>query len=332
MKTSTQLAQAQTRTLWYAERPFAYRCRDDYQKRMMIGLLVVFAILSLAMVSYFLSVAFSEPVTVREREKIQVGIIDPPPPPPAVEDNKPTPTATGSSGSSDLLTVNTSTATGRQAVQQIVEQTLSNALQEMAGNAGLLREGQQGPPVAIEGAQGGLLDATSGGSLRMSGLTGLTQSGLTTNQGASLSYEQGAQTLNGNLSKNNLGGSEGNRVSIAKRGTLTLRETDRRLQIQSGGRGKEEILAVVRSYQPAIYGAYKEARQAAGGSLKGSAVLRIIIAPDGAVRSAEVIQCSINDENFKRLLASKARKMQFSKIASAAMQQVDIPYEFGEEN
>jgi TonB family protein len=103
------------------------------------------------------------------------------------------------------------------------------------------------------------------------------------------------------------------------------------LQVQAGGRSKEEILATVQSYKAAVYAAYSEARNAAGGSLKGSAVVRIIIAPDGSVRSAEIVQCSINNDNFKRQLVAKVRNMRFSEIKSSTMQQVDIPYEFSEE-
>lgn len=327
MKTVAQLAQMQTGMRWYAERPFAYRCRDEYQQRMSIGLIVAVILMGLSLGSYFISTAIIEPVSPKPKE-IRVDIIDPPPPPPAPEDNKPSQPSTGSPNS-DIMTVNTSTSAARAAVEQNVSKMLTAVLNNSI-NSGLLVEGHQGPPVPQENAQGGLLSNQQGGKMRMSG-TSLMPSGLTTNQGP-FAYQQGAQVLNSNLNKKELGGSEGNRFTIAKRGTLTIRESDRRLQIQTGGRSKEEILATVRSYQAAIQSVYAEARQAAGGPLKGSAVVRLVIAPDGAVRSAEVVQCSINSDTFKRLLAAKARKMQFSKIASATLQQVDIPYEFGEED
>ncbi len=325
MKTVAQLAQMQTGMRWYAERPFAYRCRDEYQQRMTIGLIVAVILMGLSLGSYFISTSIIEPLPPKPKE-IRVDIIDPPPPPPAPEDNKPSQPSTHSSNS-DIITVNTGTSAGRAAVEQNVNNTIEQALHNSI-NSGLLVEGHQGPPVPQEGAQGGLLDNQQGGEMRMSG-TSPMPSGLTTNQGP-LAYEQGAQALKFDLNKEKLGGNEGNRVTITKRGTLTIRESDRRLQIQTGGRSKEEILATVRSYQAAIQSVYTEARQAAGGPLRGSAVVRLVIAPDGAVRSAEVVQCSINNDNFKRALAAKARKMQFSKIASATLQQVDIPYEFGE--
>ncbi|PIO47209.1 MAG: hypothetical protein CMR00_11605 [[Chlorobium] sp. 445] len=326
MKTVAQLAQMQTKMRWYAERPFAYRCRDEYQQRMTIGLIVAAILMCLSLGSYFISTSIIEPLPHKPKE-IWIDIIDPPPPP-APENNKPSQPTTGSPNS-DIITVNTGTSAGRAAVEQSVNNTITAAFSD-AINSGLLAEGHQGPPVPQEGTQGGLLSNQQGGEMKMSG-TSLMPSGLTTNQGP-LAYLQGAQVLKSDLNNEKLGGNEGNRVTIAKRGTLTIRESDRRLQIQTGGRSKEEILATVRSYQAAIQSVYTEARQAAGRALKGNAVVRLVIAPDGAVRSAEVVQCSINNDNFKRALVAKARKMQFSKIAGATLQQVDIPYEFGEED
>ncbi len=330
----TSQGQAQVAMLWYAERPFAYRCREEYQQRMIIGLIVALGILGLSLASYMLYNAIVEPMPIDPSpQKIVVGSLDVPPPPITPErtemEKKTQPT--GANDADNLLNINTGTAQGRQAVERSVENTMSALLSQMAGGTGLFAENSGGIPTPTEGAQGGLLTSQQGGVMRMDGTTGTQASGLTGANGP-IAFESGAQVLQpGELTKGKLGGSEGNRMEVSKRGTLVIRETDRRLQVQSGGRRKEEILATVQSYKNAIYAVYNEARNAAGGSLKGSAVVRIIIAPDGSVRSAEIVQCSINNDNFKRQLVAKVRKMQFSEIKSSTMQQVDIPYEFSEE-
>ncbi len=327
----TSQGQAQVAMLWYAERPFAYRCREEYQQRMIIGLIVALGILGLSLASYMLYNAIVEPMPIDPSpQKIVVGSLDVPPPPitpERIEKQQPT----GANGADNPLNINTGTAQGRQAVERSVENTMSALLSQMAGGTGLFAENSGGIPTPTEGAQGGLLTSQQGGVTRMGGTTGTQASGLTGANGP-IAFESGAQTLQpGELTKGKLGGSEGNRMEVSKRGTLVIRETDRRLQVQSGGRRKEEILATVQSYKNAIYAVYNEARNAAGGSLKGSAVVRIIIAPDGSVRSAEIVQSSINNDNFKRQLVAKVRKMRFSEIKSSTMQQVDIPYEFSEE-
>ncbi len=330
----TSQGQAQVAMLWYAERPFAYRCREEYQQRMIIGLIVALGILGLSLASYMLYNAIVEPMPIDPSpQKIVVGSLDVPPPPITPErtemEKKTQPT--GANDADNLLNINTGTAQGRQAVERSVENTMSALLSQMAGGTGLFAENSGGIPTPTEGAQGGLLTSQQGGVMRMDGTTGTQASGLTGANGP-IAFQSGAQVLQpGELTKGKLGGSEGNRMEVSKRGTLVIRETDRRLQVQSGGRRKEEILATVQSYKNAIYAVYNEARNAAGGSLKGSAVVRIIIAPDGSVRSAEIVQCSINNDNFKRQLVAKVRKMQFSEIKSSTMQQVDIPYEFSEE-
>ncbi len=332
MKTSQ--GQAQVTMLWYAERPFAYRCREEYQQRMIIGLIVALGILGLSFGSYMLYNAIVEPIPIDPPpQKIVVGSLDVPPPPITPErtemEKKTQPT--GANDADNPLNINTGTAQGRQAVERSVENRVSALLSQMAGGTGLLAENSDGIPTPTEGAQGGLLTSQQGGVTRMDGTTGTTASGLTGANGP-IAFESGAQTLlPTGLTKDKLGGGEGNRVTVSKRGTLVIRETDRRLQVQAGGRRKEEILATVQSYKNAIYAVYNEARSAAGGSLKGSAVVRIIIAPDGSVRNAEIVQCSINNDNFKRQLVAKVRKMRFSEIKSSTMQQVDIPYEFSEE-
>jgi len=327
----TSQGQAQVAMRWYAERPFAYRCRDEYQQRMIIGLIVALGILALVLGSYMLYNAIVEPIPIDPpKPKIMVGSLDVPPPPVTAERTE-MEKKTLPNNADNVLNINTGTSQGRQAVERSVENTMSALLSQMAGGTGLFAENPAGIPTPTEGAQGGLLTSQQGGVTRMDGTTGLQPSGLTGANGP-MAFESGAQTLQpGELNKGKLGGSEGNRMEISKRGTLVIRETDRRLQVQAGGRSKEEILATVQSYKAAVYAAYSEARNAAGGSLKGSAVVRIIIAPDGSVRSAEIVQCSINNDNFKRLLVAKVRKMRFSEIKNSAMQQIDIPYEFSEE-
>jgi TonB family protein len=327
----TSQGQAQVAMLWYAERPFAYRCREEYQKRMIIGLIVALGILGLSLASYMLYNAIVEPMPIDPSpQKIVVGSLDVPPPPitpERIEKQQPT----GANGADNLLNLNTSTVQGRRAVERSLENTMSALLSQITDGTGPFTENPDGMPKPTEGAQGGLLTSQQGGVTRMDGTTGTQASGLTGANGP-MAFESGAQTLQpGELTKGKLGGGEGNRMVVSKRGTLVIRETDRRLQVQSGGRRKEEILATVQSYKNAIYAVYNEARNAAGGSLKGSAVVRIIIAPDGSVRSAEIVQCSINNDNFKRQLVAKVRKMRFSEIKSSTMQQVDIPYEFSEE-
>jgi len=316
---------------WYAERPFAYRCRDEYQQRMIIGLIVALGILALVLGSYMLYDAIVEPIPIDPpKPKIVVDPLDVPPPPVTAERTE-MEKKTLPNNADNVLNINTGTSQGRRAVERSWENTMSALLRQITDGTGPFTENPDGMPKPTEGARGGLLTSQQGGVTRMDGTTGLQPTGLTEANGP-MAFESGAQTLQPvELNKGKLGGGEGNRMVVSKRGTLVIRETDRRLQVQSGGRRKEEILATVQSYKNAIYAVYNEARNAAGGSLKGSAVVRIIIAPDGSVRSAEIVQCSINNDNFKRQLVAKVRNMRFSEIKSSTMQQVDIPYEFSEE-
>lgn len=327
----TSQGQAQVAMRWYAERPFAYRCRDEYQQRMIIGLIVALGILALVLGSYMLYDAIVEPIPIDPpKPKIVVDPLDVPPPPVTAERTE-MEKKTLPNNADNVLNINTGTSQGRRGVERSWENTMSALLRQITDGTGPFTENPDGMPKPTEGARGGLLTSQQGGVTRMDGTTGLQPTGLTEANGP-MAFESGAQTLQPvELNKGKLGGGEGNRMVVSKRGTLVIRETDRRLQVQSGGRRKEEILATVQSYKNAIYAVYNEARNAAGGSLKGSAVVRIIIAPDGSVRSAEIVQCSINNDNFKRQLVAKVRNMRFSEIKSSTMQQVDIPYEFSEE-
>ncbi len=330
MKTKTSEIGSQVVLRWYAERPFAYKIREEYQKRMMIGFALGASLFALAILSYFVSGALAGGEVVVNRKPVVINVqADPPPPPSEVQKQEVTEAATGEIGG-DAVVTSSQAAAVSEAVSAGVEAALGEALA-----SGLLAEASSGIPTAMEGATGdaGFLGSTSAGGLRglgAAGVGGLGSTGLGGGDGSGIGF--GVQGAGGGLggpgSASGLGGGTGKGLGVGRSGKLALNTNFAKLNVGSGGRSKEEIAAVVRANQQAVYACYAEAR--AAGDLKGSMVIRVLIAPDGAVRDAQVVKTSITNQNMQRCIVGKMRRMKFKPISGSTIQQVDIPYDFSD--
>jgi TonB family protein len=330
MKTKTSEIGSQVALRWYAERPFAYRIREEYRKRMTIGFVLGVSLFAAALLSYFISGAFAGGEVVERRKPVVINVqADPPPPPSEVQRQEVAETATGEIGGGAVVTAGQAAALS-EAVSAGVEAALGEALA-----SGLLAEAGSGIPTAMEGAVGdaGFLGSTSAGGLRglgAVGVGGLGSTGLGGGDGSGIGF--GGQGIGGGLggpgSAAGLGGGAAKGLGIGRAGKLALSTNFAKLSVGTGGRSKEEIAAVVRANQQAVYACYAEAR--AAGELKGSMVIRILIAPDGAVRDAQVVKTSITNQNMQRCIVGKMRRMKFKPISNNVIQQVDIPYDFSD--
>ncbi len=330
MKTKTSEIGSQVALRWYAEKPFAYKIREEYQKRMTIGFVLGISLFAAALLSYFISGALEGGEVVEKRKPVVINVqADPPPPPSEVQKQEVTEAATGEIGG-DAVVTSSQAAAVSEAVSAGVEAALGEALA-----SGLLAEASSGIPTAMEGATGdaGFLGSTSAGGLRglgAAGVGGLGSTGLGGGDGSGIGF--GGQGAGGGLggpgSASGLGGGTGKGLGVGRSGKLALNTNFAKLSVGSGGRSKEEIAAVVRANQPAVYACYAEAR--AAGDLKGSMVIRVLIAPDGAVRDAQVVKTSITNQNMQRCIVGKMRRMKFKPISSNTIQQVDIPYDFSD--
>ncbi len=330
MKTKTSEIGSQVALRWYAEKPFAYKIREEYQKRMTIGFVLGISLFAAALLSYFISGALEGGEVVEKRKPVVINVqADPPPPPSEVQKQEVSEAATGDIGG-DAVVTSSQAAAVSEAVSAGVEAALGEALA-----SGLLAEASSGIPTAMEGATGdaGFLGSTSAGGLRGLGATGvggLGSTGLGGGDGSGIGF--GGQGAGGGLggpgSASGLGGGTGKGLGVGRSGKLALNTNFAKLSVGSGGRSKEEIAAVVRANQPAVYACYAEAR--AAGDLKGSMVVRVLIAPDGAVRDAQVVKTSITNQNMQRCIVGKMRRMKFKPISSNTIQQVDIPYDFSD--
>ncbi len=330
MKTKTSEIGSQVALRWYAEKPFAYKIREEYQKRMTIGFVLGISLFAAALLSYFISGALEGGEVVEKRKPVVINVqADPPPPPSEVQKQEVTEAATGEIGG-DAVVTSSQAAAVSEAVSAGVEAALGEALA-----SGLLAEASSGIPTAMEGATGdaGFLGSTSAGGLRglgAAGVGGLGSTGLGGGDGSGIGF--GGQGAGGGLggpgSASGLGGGTGKGLGVGRSGKLALNTNFAKLSVGSGGRSKEEIAAVVRANQPAVYACYAEAR--AAGDLKGSMVVRVLIAPDGAVRDAQVVKTSITNQNMQRCIVGKMRRMKFKPISSNTIQQVDIPYDFSD--
>jgi len=330
MKTKTSEIGSQVALRWYAEKPFAYKIREEYQKRMTIGFVLGISLFAAALLSYFISGALEGGEVVPKRKPVVINVqADPPPPPSEVQKQEVTEAATGEIGG-DAVVTSSQAAAVSEAVSAGVEAALGEALA-----SGLLAEASSGIPTAMEGATGdaGFLGSTSAGGLRglgAAGVGGLGSTGLGGGDGSGIGF--GGQGAGGGLggpgSASGLGGGTGKGLGVGRSGKLALNTNFAKLSVGSGGRSKEEIAAVVRANQPAVYACYAEAR--AAGDLKGSMVVRVLIAPDGAVRDAQVVKTSITNQNMQRCIVGKMRRMKFKPISNNIIQQVDIPYDFSD--
>ncbi len=331
MKTKTSEIGSQVALRWYAEKPFAYKIREEYQKRMTIGFVLGISLFAAALLSYFISGALEGGEVVEKRKPVVINVqADPPPPPSEVQKQEVTEASTGGDIGGDAVVTSSQAAAVSEAVSAGVEAALGEALA-----SGLLAEASSGIPTAMEGATGdaGFLGSTSAGGLRGLGTTGvggLGSTGLGGGDGSGIGF--GGQGVGGGLggpgSASGLGGGTGKGLGVGRSGKLALNTNFAKLSVGSGGRSKEEIAAVVRANQPAVYACYAEAR--AAGDLKGSMVVRVLIAPDGAVRDAQVVKTSITNQNMQRCIVGKMRRMKFKPISSNTIQQVDIPYDFSD--
>ncbi|MDW8019719.1 MAG: AgmX/PglI C-terminal domain-containing protein [Chloroherpetonaceae bacterium] len=332
MKTKTSEIGSQITLRWYAEKPFAYAIREKYQQRMIIGFIFGTSLLALALLSYFISGALEGGEVVEKRKPVVINVqADPPPPPSEVQKQEITETSTGGGEiASDAVVTSSQAAAVSEAVSAGVEAALGEALA-----SGLLAESGGGIPVAMEGAVGdaGFLGSTAAGGLRglgAVGVGGLGSTGLGGGDGSGIGF--GTQGAGGGLagpgSGKGLGGGTGRGLGVGRAGKLALSTNFAKMSVGAGGRSKEEIEAVVKANQPAIYACYVEARQA--GDIKGTMVVRVLIAPDGAVRDAQIVKTSITNQNMQRCIVGKMRRMKFKAISGSTIQQVDIPYDFTE--
>ena len=123
-----------------------------------------------------------------------------------------------------------------------------------------------------------------------------------------------------------MGGGRGRGTGIGSRsGKLAVRS--QKLTVQQGQRTEAEIDRVVKQNQRAMEDCYAAAR-GQGAEAKGVMKVRIIIAPDGVVTNAQVLQSSIKNDNMSRCVQQKVRRMKFSQIPGQTNQSVDIPYDF----
>ncbi len=330
MKTSATVLSAEQPTLWYAAKPFAYRVREGYQKRMTMGLVTATAIYALSIGSYFISDMIQPKVEVKPERSIVIGseII---PAPPMMEVKKlDTPTEESGGGAMDA---NIKTSAGRQQLSQSVENSVGSAI-SAAMNSGVFAEMNGGLPTPTEGAtESSILNGTTSIGLRNlgTGQQGVTSLG---NTGESLSFgsENSGNAINANLNHNGLTGNSTGRLNIARTGKLILNENMISRGVTAGGRGAEEILAVVKSNQKAVMDAYNAARITAGGSLKGSMTVKLVIRPDGSVGDAQVVKTTFTNDNFKRDILAKVRRIKFSAIDAQTDQAVIVPFDFTDEN
>ncbi|KER09890.1 MAG: hypothetical protein HY22_08245 [[Candidatus Thermochlorobacteriaceae] bacterium GBChlB] len=334
MKTRSSELGAQVALRWYAEKPFAYKIREEYQKRMTIGLIVAVALFASMLGSYYINAQLASGVVVKEKPKVVIDVTAVPPPPPTEVQQQEI--ASQSGASSDIAGADVSTAAAREAVASGAASAVESALAE-ALSGGVFGE-SSGLPTPTEGATGdasGLLSSSgAGGGLRgLSGVGGLGAAGLGgTGEGIGFGAGSGAGGgLGGPGGRGGLGGGGGGGLGIGRTGKLAINTNFQKMNVGAGGRTREEIMAVVKSNNAAIYGCYVEAK---GGdpNLKGEIVMRVLIGPDGAVRDVQVAKASIANDNMKRCVQAKMRRMKFSAVNTGAIQQVDIPYNFSDDN
>jgi hypothetical protein len=356
--TETTLAESFT-PRWYAAKPFAYKIRDDYRKRMSVGLLTASLCYGALIGGYFINQSIPMEQTKKFERVIDVTQIPPPPP---IEIKTETPTdaskkiagsiapvelpnggqvADASAKKSDELNLakdyDLNTKQGREAFAQSVEQQVESAIgAALAGGIFAETDGLAKPTMGAIDDGAGLLNGTKsmglrnlntgvglGASLGLGG--GRIGFGATTNGGGRIGF--------GALNHAGLGGSGITRGlnATARLGTLLLKSDMQNLAESSDARSKDDILSVVKSHQEAIMAAYRETRRETDENLHGAMTFRIMIRPDGAVARVELVKSAIRNDDLERRVRMKLCRMTFSTIEAQVNQTVEIPYQFSEE-
>jgi TonB family protein len=331
MKSRSMDFGSQAITRWYAEKPFAYKAREEFQRRMIVGLIVGTAIFLLLLAIYFIQMALKGEVEIIQKKKIVT--IDaqsvPPPPPSEVKEIEQTTESGGESAGGPSGDVSTSSS-ARAEVSGQAAAAVDAALAAVA--SGLFSE-SGGIPTPSEGATStgeGLLGSLSAGG-GLSGVSGVGAVGSGALGGGEIGFGGGglgSGGLGGGIGRGSgVGGGGGGRgTGIGSRsGRIGARV--QKLNVQQGLRTEAEIKRVVDNYTGAVQECYAVAR-GQGAEAQGQMKVRIIIAPDGVVTGAQTLQTSIKNDNMGRCVQAKVRRMKFSQIPGNTNQSVDIPYSF----
>jgi TonB family protein len=320
---------------WYAEKPFAYHAREGYQKRMTIGIVIGISLYAILLLSYFLSEALhptdnAMPVPRRPLVEINVDQI-PPPPMTDIKDNN-APHAINVIEVSDGLKAfaksetNVSTASERAAIQTASGIAVGDALKAALSSI----SEESGIPTPTEGSThngSGVIASLGTGSSLSLVTSPKSGNGMSDNGSPMGSTNQGTEGIGLAKHESGLTGRHARQIAI---GTRTAGIAFRKPEgITTGGRSIEDILKTVQSNQKAVNDRYNYAKQR-GGDLKGSVKIKLLIASDGIVQDATIVQKSFSEATFERDLIAVMRRMKFSPISTALTQSVTIPYDFNE--
>jgi len=339
MKTrSLGLSSAPETTIWWAEKPFAYRIRESYTKRMVTGYLAGLAILLLINVAYFVSIALEEKEEVEEIVQVKIAPDLIPPPPPIEETTGETGEGEGGEGASggDM-----SSSEGRSAVASAVAAGVQAGIAE-ALSSGIFGEGG-GIPTATEGALGtgeGILSNIGAGG----GLRGLSGAGLGTGSagfgsGGDVGFGGtgggigGGKGIGVGKKGTGLGGSGRKGIGVGSRmGSLTVRAGLKSMKIGGGsGRSADEISRVINKNSAAILDCYSQAKAVNASLSGGKLVVSLIIRPDGGVATTRIVRSTIKNSRLEKCIQTKLRRFRFSAVSVQEMQKVDVPYDFSDQ-
>ncbi|MDW8437097.1 MAG: AgmX/PglI C-terminal domain-containing protein [Chloroherpetonaceae bacterium] len=309
---------------WYAKEPFAYKIREEMLKRLIVGQTLAVSFFVVLLLIYFIKEAIegTEYVEVKPKKLVALEVqnLEPPQPPDVRQQEVVTDEA---SGSEAALAANAEArAEAASEVAAAVEAGLSAALEGLFSDV----SGLPTPTAGATGTGEGVL-----GSVAAGGLTGL--GGTSFGGGAGLGTGEvgfgagGSGGLGTGTRGTGLGGGAGRGTGMGGRG-LRLAVRAQNLKTQTGLRPAAEIQKVVDKNQGAIEECYAAARSSI--DAKGKMLVRIIIAPDGAVTNAQVASSTIKNESLNRCVLSKMKRMKFSAIPQKVNQSVDIPYDFRE--
>ncbi|ACF14377.1 conserved hypothetical protein [Chloroherpeton thalassium ATCC 35110] len=338
MKTkSLGLSSAPEATIWWAEKPFAYRIRDDYRKRMIVGYVIGLAIILLINAAYFISIALEEKEDVEQIVQVKIAPDLIPPPPPIEETTGETGEGEGGSGSGGDM----SSSEGRSAVASAVAAGVQAGIAE-ALSSGIFGEGG-GIPTATEGALGtgeGILSNIGAGG----GLRGLSGSGLGTGSaGFGSGGDVGFGGTGGGIGGSKgigvggkgtgLGGSGRKGIGVGSRmGSLTVRAGLKSMKIGgSSGRTADEISRVINANSAAILDCYSQAKAVDASLSGGQLVVSLIIRPDGGVATTRIVRSSVKNVPLEKCIETKLRRFRFSAVSVQEMQKVDVPYDFSDQ-
>jgi hypothetical protein len=116
--------------------------------------------------------------------------------------------------------------------------------------------------------------------------------------------------------------------------TLTSVAQNRKQQVQARNdetlppRQLAEVDSVIIKHQSVLETCYKEAKTYSP-RLKGKLVVRLLLSPEGIVKSAEILNDNISNSDLGTCLTSKLKRMTFTKTSPKyGSQTVDLPLNF----